>query len=300
MPRASARRRASAAGTWPGSSPSGRLLMITLIPAAASASMWSRDSAPAALTPGASSISGCKDGIGGSCSAQAKRAADSQPVAVPSPEKFARLCRVLTGPLHQVAGADPEPLEPPQGDDDGVEVLARHRRLRQHLHVAAVHRAEPVAQLASLFGQADMDRPAVVDRAFLGEIAVLDHLLDVVGHVRAEIAAAQRQFPDGHLGIADVEQHHALHVVDVVNAEPVELELDDLKEVTVKALDERNHLEIAVPVQHQNPRRDDLSGESLAPVLLNFRFHAAGAEPRTRRMMPEKSSPAFPASTKSW
>src|SRR5436305_1943066 len=80
----------------------------------------------------------------------------------------------------------------------------------------------------------------VVHRSLLHEIVVLDHLLDVVGDVGAEIAAAQRQFPDRHLGVADVEQHQALHVVDVVHAEPVELELDDLKKMPVKPLDQRN------------------------------------------------------------
>src|SRR6266566_7258365 len=83
-------------------------------------------------------------------------------------------------------------------------------------------------------------------RALLNDVASLDHLLDVVGNVRSEIAAAQGQFADRHLGIADVEKHHALHVVDVVDAEPVELELDDFEEMPVKSLDQRNRLKITV------------------------------------------------------
>src|SRR6266699_2645608 len=82
-------------------------------------------------------------------------------------------------------------------------------------------------------------------RALLNDIASLDHLLDVVGNVRSEIAAAQGQFAERHLGIADVEKHHALHVVDVVDAEPVEFELDDFEEMSVKPLDQRDHLKIA-------------------------------------------------------
>src|SRR5438128_822371 len=49
MPWASARRRASPAGNWPGSSSSGRLLMIVRTPAWASASISARSSLPAAL-----------------------------------------------------------------------------------------------------------------------------------------------------------------------------------------------------------------------------------------------------------
>src|SRR6266446_2135189 len=78
------------------------------------------------------------------------------------------------------------------------------------------------------------------------EIPVLDHLLDVVRDVRAEIAAAQRQFADGHLCIADIKQHHPLDIVDIVDPEPIELELHPLQELTVQALEERNHFEIHI------------------------------------------------------
>ena len=109
-----------------------------------------------------------------------------------------------------------------------------------------VHDAEPITQIATLVGEPHVYRAAVVHRALLHEIAVLDHLLDVIGDVRAEIAAAQGQLADRHLGVADVEQHHALHVVDVVDAEPVELELDDFEEMPVKPLDQRDRLKVTV------------------------------------------------------
>src|SRR6202140_6026622 len=98
------------------------------------------------------------------------------------------------------------------------------------------HDAEPVAQITSLFSEPHMDRAAIMDRALLNEIAVVDHLLDVVGDVRSEIAAAQRQLADRHLGVPDVEQHHALHVVDVVDAKPVEFKFDDFEEMPVESL----------------------------------------------------------------
>src|SRR5271157_5596069 len=92
----------------------------------------------------------------------------------------------------------------------------------------------------------NVDRAAVVQRALLHEIAVLDHLLDIVRDVRAEIAAPQRQFADGHFGITNAKSHHSLDVVDVVYPESVELELYQFQELTVKALDERNDFEISV------------------------------------------------------
>jgi hypothetical protein len=59
-------------------------LTIVFIPAAARASILSALSAPAAVKPGASSIKGGKDGIGRL--RNAKRAAELQPLADPSPK----------------------------------------------------------------------------------------------------------------------------------------------------------------------------------------------------------------------
>src|SRR5208283_3830572 len=97
----------------------------------------------------------------------------------------------LRRPLHQIAGADPEALEPVQGLFGILEIIDVHRRLRQHAEMPLMHRAQQVPQPSALFGQVNVDRPAVMRRALLREIPVLDHLLDVVGDVRAEIAAAQ-------------------------------------------------------------------------------------------------------------
>ena len=58
--------------------------------------------------------------------------------------------------------------------------------------------------------------------------------------------AQQRQLADGHFRVADVEQHHSLDIVDVMNSKPFELEFHDFQEVTMKALDERNYFKICV------------------------------------------------------
>ena len=121
-----------------------------------------------------------------------------------------------------------------QRHSHGLQIGIGDRGLAQHLHMPFVHGAEPVAQVTPLCGEPHMDRAAVMHRALLHDIAVLDHLLDVVGDVRPEIAAACGQFADRHLGIPDVKQHHPLHVVDVVNAEPIEFELDEFEEMPVK------------------------------------------------------------------
>src|SRR5271166_4584574 len=231
-------RLASAAGSCPWSSPSGRLLTIVRTPARASASMSGPSSRPVTLSPGPKETS-----WGAIVLLHGYLAADSQPGTPPSPEKSGGK---LGRPLHQVAGADPEPLEPAEGDADGLKIVHVDRRLRQQLEMTLKHHTHPVAQLRSLFGQTNADRTAVVQRALLHEIAVFDHLLDVVGDVRAEIAAAQRQFADGHLRVSDVEQHHPLDVVDVVDAETFELKLHHLQEVTVQALDQRDYFEIRV------------------------------------------------------
>src|SRR6266568_6415606 len=255
MPRSSAIWRASAAGSWPGSSSSGRLLMIVRTPARASVSISLRSRLPAALMPGASTTG-------------AREVADMVRLRIRVANRFAARRHPVTlkesqpkkqpagsggeaaRALDEIAGAHPEALEPAQRHDDLLQILIGDRGLRQELDVAAMHDAQLVAQGAPLVGEPDVDRAAVVHRALLHEVVVLDHLLDVVGNVRAQITAPQRQLADGHLGVADVEQHQALHVVDVVDAKPFELQLHDFEKMAVKPLDQRNHLEI--PVRHHS------------------------------------------------
>src|SRR5580700_7245537 len=51
------------------------------------------------------------------------------------------------------------------------------------------------------------------------------------------LAAAQREFADGHLRVTDIEQHHSLDIVDVVDPEPLDLKFHHFQELTVKPLD---------------------------------------------------------------
>src|ERR1043166_2612849 len=91
-----------------------------------------------------------------------------------------------------------------------------------------------------------MHQTAVICRTLLRQIAVFDQLFDIVRDVGAKIAAAVRQLGGRHHGVPDVEQHHTLHVVDVVNAERVELQLRDVEKLSVKPLDKRDDVQIAV------------------------------------------------------
>src|SRR5215469_1678215 len=123
MPCASQSLWASSAGSWPGSSLSGRLLMIVFMPEAASASILSALSPPAAARPGASCMRGGIVGIGQL--RKAKRAATLQPVSDRS--NPLKLGGVLSGALHQVARANPETLEPAQRHRGSLQILVADR-----------------------------------------------------------------------------------------------------------------------------------------------------------------------------
>src|ERR1700731_5123363 len=114
------------------------------------------------------------------------------------------------------------------------------------------------------------------------QIAVLDHLLDIVGDIGPEITAAQGELAHRHLRVPNIEQHHCLDVVDVVNAEPLQLQLDDLQELTMKALDQRNHFEVEVvhckPLVRPSFPRRGLGAVSSAKGVALSTFHA-GATP---------------------
>src|SRR5712691_8339075 len=121
MPCTSAIWRASAAGTCPASSSSGRLLMIVRTPCSASASISCWSSAPAAAMPGARAARLDEDeGMGRLRNRLRNRfAAHRRPVILKMPTGSGG---ELSRPLHQIAGADPEALEPAQCDDDILQV----------------------------------------------------------------------------------------------------------------------------------------------------------------------------------
>src|SRR5205823_5932334 len=136
MPCAAASCAASAAGSCPGSSPSGRLLMIVRTPARASASRSDRSNRPDTLNPGPS---------GTSCGAMpllhACLPGDLQAAAPASRKKSGG---ELRRPLHQVAGTDPEALEPAEGGADSLEVFHVERGLRKQLLVALMHHTHTI------------------------------------------------------------------------------------------------------------------------------------------------------------
>src|SRR4029077_4897696 len=128
----------------------------------------------------------------------------------------------------------------------GLEALAAEGGVLEHPGVALVHALQSVAQFGALVSQPHTAPPTVVHRALLRQMASLDQFLNVVRHIGAEIAAAQNELADAHLGAAHVEQHQCLYGVDVVTTEPVEITLNDFKEISVEPLNESDHFNIFV------------------------------------------------------
>ena len=89
-----------------------------------------------------------------------------------------------------------------------------------------------------------MEGAPVVGRALLEQIAVLDHLLDVVGYVRAQVIAALGEFAHRQLLLADIEEDQGLNVVEVTNAQAVQLGLDHFKALAVQTLDQRYSFDV--------------------------------------------------------
>ena len=89
-------------------------------------------------------------------------------------------------------------------------------------------------------------RPLVVRRALLRQVVVLDHLADVVGHVRAQVIAPVGELAHRQVVLADIVEDQRLNVVDVLHAQPVELAFDDFEELAVQPLNQVNGIEILV------------------------------------------------------
>src|SRR5262249_31646260 len=134
----------------------------------------------------------------------------------------------------------------PQRRRDTLQVRLRSGCAGEPFHLASMHSGESVAQRMPLVGQAHKRRPAVMLRALLPQIPVLDHFLEAGTDGRSEEADAQRQLADAHRGRPDVEQHHGLDVVDVADAEPIELHLDEFEELPVKLPQQRHDFTVMV------------------------------------------------------
>src|ERR1700722_3221087 len=88
----------------------------------------------------------------------------------------------------QIAGAEfdrlgPEALEATQRLVRVGQVVGRNHALAERAEVALMHLVDLLVQRQALIRQADAHRAAVMRRTFLHDIAVLEHLLDVVGDV---------------------------------------------------------------------------------------------------------------------
>src|SRR5215468_2487112 len=76
------------------------------------------------------------------------------------------------------------------------------------------------------------------------EVSHLHQLLEVVGHVGAEIIAPRAQLAGGEILLTDIVQEQRLHRIDIGAALAIELVFDDVEEATMQPLDERQGFEI--------------------------------------------------------
>src|SRR5262249_61655995 len=100
--------------------------------------------------------------------------------------------------------------------------------LLDRLDVLLIKRVDDAADLLSLLGQANANRPAVDARTLMIEEAELNKLLQVVGDIGAQVVTARKQFPRGQLLVADIVEQERLHRIDVRTAGEIELILDDI------------------------------------------------------------------------
>src|SRR5215472_4758334 len=96
----------------------------------------------------------------------------------------------LRWPLHEIGGPDPEALEAAKRGIGALEVPCGKPSLRQHLCMKLMHRRQAFPQSDPLLGEPDVNHASIMQRTLLREIAVLDHLFDIVRNVRAQITAA--------------------------------------------------------------------------------------------------------------
>src|SRR5262249_42035526 len=117
-------------------------------------------------------------------------------------------------PIKDLIG--PEPLEALQRLVERRELLAIDPADLGHgVNGLLVERIDDVPHLAPLVGELDAHRAAVDPRALMIEVSHLHQLLEVVGHVGAEIIAPRAQLAGGEILLADVVQEQRLHRIDI-------------------------------------------------------------------------------------
>src|SRR6056297_2306602 len=122
--------------------------------------------------------------------------------------------------------------------------IPEHARFLEAARVALEKAGDDIANLPATVGEAHADRAAVDLAALVVHVAGLDELLEVVGDVRALVVAAGLQLARGDFVFADVEEQKRLDGVDVEQAEPLELVLDDVEQEAVQAFDQGETFEI--------------------------------------------------------
>src|SRR6266511_1167304 len=160
-----------------------------------------------------------------------------------APGQGADKLKLRSQPVKDLVG--PEPLEALQRPVQHRELVAVDATDLSHAgQMLLVERIDDVAHLASLIRELDAHGTAVDPRALMIEIPHLDQLLEVIGHIGAEIVSARAQLASGEILLADVVQEQRLYGIDIVAAPAVELVLDDVEQPTMQTLEQGQGFEI--------------------------------------------------------
>src|SRR3954470_15838214 len=96
----------------------------------------------------------------------------------------------------------------------------------------------------ALVGQPDQHRAAVTWRALLDDIAAVQQLLQIVSDVRACVVALLGQITYRDLLVLNISKDQCLNGVDVIDAQPLQLEADNIEKATVQPLDQPGDVDI--------------------------------------------------------
>jgi hypothetical protein len=110
--------------------------------------------------------------------------------------------------------------------------------------LALIKILDDFAGVFAFFGEADADGAAVDVAALVVDIAHVDELFEIVGHVRAEVIAACLEFTGGQFARADVIEQQRLYAVEFGATETIEFVFDDIEKEAMETLDQTEGLEI--------------------------------------------------------
>src|SRR3546814_2674924 len=112
----------------------------------------------------------------------------------------------------------PELLQAAQRVVGGVEAVRRQLDVVELAGVLVEQGRKVAVDVDPLGRGAHMERPAVVRRALLDEIAVLDHQIHVVRYVRAHIRTTEGSVANGKTLLAAVEEVRRSNVLEGADA----------------------------------------------------------------------------------